>query len=72
MSDAIRAKFKIPVNHTIEQTSMEWKGLRKGRDDDVYSYIQKDENGNVVASYEEIHSTSAYPPFSTSITVNKI
>lgn len=71
MSDEIRKRFNIPEGHTLKQISMEWKGLRKGRDDDEYVFNQIDENGDVVAIYDEIHSTSAYPPFSTTITVNK-
>lgn len=72
MSDAIKRKHDIPDNHTLEEVSMEWKGVRKGRDDDIYHYVQKDEDGNVVANYEEVHSTSTYPPFATTITVKKI
>ncbi|MEQ9916713.1 hypothetical protein ABRQ01_08585 [Pectobacterium aroidearum] len=71
MSDPIRRNFTIPENHTLEQVSMEWKGARKGRDDDEYSYRQLDENGQVVATYTEIHSTSTFPPFTTHISVTK-
>ncbi|CNI94529.1 hypothetical protein ACUH7A_004604 [Yersinia enterocolitica] len=71
MSDAIRKKFDIPENHTLKEISMEWKGARKGRDNDEYTYEQLNENDEIVASYVEIHSTSTYPPFATSITVTK-
>lgn len=71
MSDEIRKRFHIPEGHVLERVSTEWKGLRKGRDNDEYVFNQLDESGNVVATYDEIHSTSAYPPFATSITVNK-
>lgn len=44
MSEEIRKKFSIPENHTIEEVSMTWKGVRKGRDDDEYLFQQLDEN----------------------------
>ncbi|MGC1002941.1 hypothetical protein WKH03_09660 [Pantoea agglomerans] len=71
MSGEIKKRFEIPAGHVLEQVSMEWKGVRKGRDVDEYVFNQIDESGNIVATYDEIHSTSAYPPFTTSITVNK-
>lgn len=71
MSEHIRSKFEIPATHTLKEVSMNWKGAHKGRDDDEYLFNQLDENDNVVASYTEIHSTSTYPPFATSIRVTK-
>lgn len=71
MSDTIKREYAVPDNHSLVQVSMEWKGAKKGRDDDEYTFNQLDENGNVVASYTEIHSTSTYPPFATTISVTK-
>lgn len=71
MTDEIKKEFNIPENHTLEQISFLLKGDRKGREDVEYVYNQLDENGEIIASYTEIQSTSNYPPFATRISVTR-
>lgn len=72
MSEELRARFGIPVNHTIVQKESKWEGVRKGQDTDTTVYEEIDPQGNVVGKYIEKDSTSAYPPFGRSVTYEKV
>jgi hypothetical protein len=67
MTEKLRKQFKIPADHKLVQKELKCE-QRKGRDTDTNLYEQVDPNGNVVATYSEIDSTSTYPPFKRSVT----
>ncbi|EGQ7955972.1 hypothetical protein D8T51_21780 [Vibrio vulnificus] len=71
MSEEYKKKMGIPQNHTLKQTSSEWKA-KKGQDTDTYHYDHLDESGNLVGKYIVYDSTSMYPPFGRTIDWEKV
>ena len=65
-------RIGIPAGHgLVESRTGEW-GVRKGQDTDTYYYDHVNEAGQVLAKYVVRNSTSIHPPFSRSITHEKL
>ncbi|CAH8187893.1 hypothetical protein [Vibrio aestuarianus] len=60
-----RKVFGISSDNTLELTGYS-NSTRHMRDDDDYSFVEKDQEGNVVARYEAWHHMSTPKSFSAS------
>ncbi|EHH2556870.1 hypothetical protein J7X27_004511 [Vibrio parahaemolyticus] len=60
-----RKVFGISSDNTLELTGYS-NNTRHMRDDDDYSFVEKDQEGNVVALYEAWHHMSTPKSFSAS------
>ena len=60
-----RKIFGIHENNTLKLTSYS-NNDRHMRDDDDYSFVEKDQDGNVIAIYEAWHHMSTPKSFSVS------
>ncbi|MFH0235500.1 hypothetical protein ACGRPC_18975 [Vibrio diabolicus] len=66
-----RKVFGIPSENTLELTNYS-NNSRHMRDDDDYSFVEKDQDGNVVALYEAWHHMSTPKSFSASSGYKKL
>lgn len=60
----------VPTEHELIRTSSN-NEQRKGRDTDIYSYEEKNVDGEVIAKYVVRDSMSIYPPQSTTVSFIK-
>ncbi|MCR3958628.1 hypothetical protein NUK42_07690 [Aeromonas veronii] len=60
-----REVFGIPGGHSLELTSYS-NNSRHMRDDDDYSFVEKDESGTIVARYDAWHHMSTPKSFTAS------
>ncbi|EIZ0312235.1 hypothetical protein ACSTJP_01470 [Vibrio parahaemolyticus] len=66
-----RTVFGISNENTLELTNYS-NNSRHMRDDDEYSFVEKDQDGNVVARYEAWHRMSTPRSFSASSGYRKL
>jgi len=64
-------KLQIPKDHKLIQTDSKWK-QKRGVDTDTYWYDELDQQGNIINKYIVYDSTSMHPPFSRTITFDKV
>ena len=65
-----KEKLGVPVEHELVSTCSKSE-QRKGRDTDIYSYDEKNTDGEVIAKYVVRDSMSIYPPQSTIVSFVK-
>lgn len=70
-ADEYRKVFGIPSENTLELTNY-FNNSRHMRDDDDYSFVEKDQDGNVIALYEAWHHMSTPKSFSASSGYKKL
>ena len=66
-----RDKLQIPKEHELIQIHMNSK-QKRGIDTDTYWYDELDQQGNMINKYIVYDSTSMHPPFSRTITFDKV
>ena len=65
-----KEKLGVPTEHEFVSTGSKSE-QRKGRDTDIYSYDEKNTDGEVIAKYVVRDSMSIYPPQSTTVSFVK-
>jgi hypothetical protein len=71
LSEEHRNKIGIAAGNTLKSTGTKSE-QRKGRDTDIYFYDELNEAGDLVAKYEVRESMSIYPPFTNTVTAEKV
>ena len=65
-----KEKLGIPERHEFELVNRKNK-VSKGRDTDIYEYVEKDEEGSLVAKYTVSESMSIHRPTDNTISYVK-
>jgi hypothetical protein len=71
MEQSYREQLGIDPTFLVTKTG-DRRDVRKGQDADVESYDVFNPDGQLIAQYEIVDSTSMYPPFSRTVRYQKL
>lgn len=70
MEQSYRDQLRIDPAFSVKKTN-DRREVRKGQDADIESYDVLNAEGQLVAQYEIVDSTSTYPPFNRTVSYRR-